>query len=245
MSNKKEIYLNLESIIEDIIVSLESFKDEKRIKVCKSYIPTTKKVYGVSSPKLEMIFKELKSIVKSTNSRQKIKLAKDLVFTNIFECSQIAYMLIGKDKSIIQSLTKTDVDELAFGIDNWASVDTYSIFILGKALREGVVDTNHIINLYQSDNIWTRRSAIVATVSLNLKSQGGKGDAPRTLEICKLVVQDHHDLINKALSWALRELSKTNKQAVVHFLEYYDHALHARVKREVSNKLKTGLKNPK
>ena len=60
-----------------------------------------------------------------------------------------------------------------------------------------------------------------------------------------LLVDDHKDMIVKALSWALRELVVHDPQAVEGFLEEHEEVLAARVKREVRNKLMTGLKNPK
>jgi 3-methyladenine DNA glycosylase AlkD len=47
------------------------------------------------------------------------------------------------------------------------------------------------------------------------------------------------------MSWALRDLSKRDRAAVEKFLEEHEEELHARVKREVRNKLTTGLKNPR
>jgi 3-methyladenine DNA glycosylase AlkD len=52
-------------------------------------------------------------------------------------------------------------------------------------------------------------------------------------------------MVTKAMSWALRELIVHDRAAVEHFLETHDDALAARVKREVRNKLKTGLKSPR
>jgi 3-methyladenine DNA glycosylase AlkD len=81
-------------------------------------------------------------------------------------------------------------------------------------------------------------------VALNMRSHGGPGDVPRTLAVCRLLVADHEDMVGKALSWALRELVVHDPQAVETFLQEHQEALAARVKREVRNKLATGLKNP-
>ena len=51
-------------------------------------------------------------------------------------------------------------------------------------------------------------------------------------------------MVTKALSWALRELSKRDPAAVRGFLAARSGALAALVLREVRNKLETGLKNP-
>ena len=59
------------------------------------------------------------------------------------------------------------------------------------------------------------------------------------------IVGDYDDMVVKALSWALRELVPHDPDAVRDFLSQHEEALAARVKREVRNKLTTGLKNPK
>jgi len=85
----------------------------------------------------------------------------------------------------------------------------------------------------------------VSTVALNVKARGGSGDVPRTLRVCSLLVGDHDDMVVKALSWALRVLVQHDPDAVSGFLAEHEEALAARVKREVRNKLATGLKNPR
>ena len=60
-----------------------------------------------------------------------------------------------------------------------------------------------------------------------------------------MLAADHEDMVQKALSWALRELVWHDRGAVQHFLDAHDEHLAARVKREVRNKLTSGLKNPR
>ena len=80
-------------------------------------------------------------------------------------------------------------------------------------------------------------------MALNLKSRGGTGDTPRTIAICERVVDERHDMIQKALSWALRELSKRDREAVYSFMERNEKRLANRVLREVNHKLDFGTKN--
>jgi 3-methyladenine DNA glycosylase AlkD len=61
--------------------------------------------------------------------------------------------------------------------------------------------------------------------------------------ICEKVIHDRENLIVKALSWALRELSKSDKPAVEEFMEKYDSHFAGLVRREVCTKLQTGRKN--
>jgi hypothetical protein len=80
---------------------------------------------------------------------------------------------------------------------------------------------------------------------LHVRSHGGTGDVARTLAVCRLLAEDPDDMVVKALSWALRELVVHDPEAVRAFLDEHDDVLAARVKREVRNKLRTGLKNPR
>jgi 3-methyladenine DNA glycosylase AlkD len=52
-------------------------------------------------------------------------------------------------------------------------------------------------------------------------------------------------MVEKALSWALRELGKREPAAVRDFLARHGATLGARIKREVRHKLATGLKAPR
>lgn len=46
------------------------------------------------------------------------------------------------------------------------------------------------------------------------------------------------------MSWALKELVPVDRPAVEGFLKEHEERLAARFKREVGNKLRTGLENP-
>jgi 3-methyladenine DNA glycosylase AlkD len=124
-------------------------------------------------------------------------------------------------------------------------VDAFARILSGPAWLRGQVDGRLIHAWAGSDDLWWRRAALVSTVALNVRSQGGPGDVPRTLEVCRLLAGDPEDMVVKALSWALRQLVPHDPEAVRDLLEDYDDALAPRVKREVGNKLETGLKNPR
>jgi 3-methyladenine DNA glycosylase AlkD len=143
------------------------------------------------------------------------------------------------------SLNSRTIQLLGKGIDSWDSVDTFACYLSGPAWREHQLSDSLIARWTRSKNRWWRRAAVVSTVPLNNKARGGRGDAERTIQICRLVVDDRDDMVVKALSWALRELSKRNKGVVESFLSENESRLAPRVLREVRNKLRTGLKNSK
>jgi 3-methyladenine DNA glycosylase AlkD len=142
-------------------------------------------------------------------------------------------------------LQRRDVEQLGQGIANWGDVDAFGVYIAGPAFREGRLAANTIRDWARSPDRWWRRAALVATVALNNTARGGRGDADRTLAVCNLLRHDRDDMVVKALSWALRELAKKEPARVQAYLQDNADALAPRVLREVKNKLRTGLKNPK
>jgi len=200
-------------------------------------------VIGVTVPNLKIVLKELKKQTKTFNSIDKLDLIKRLVDQDIFELQQIAFEYLQSQKNLYKSLTEEYIESIEKNLDNWISVDYFGAIVVGCAWRENFVSIEKVKNYLKSDNFWIRRIAIVATVSLNQKARDGLGDSKRTLEICKLVVDDHQEMIIKALSWALRELAKIEKEPVIEFVNEYENRLHKKVLREVKNKLETGLKN--
>ncbi len=157
----------------------------------------------------------------------------------------VAYELVHHHRATLRSLGEQELELLGRGLSSWGAVDTFACYLSGPAWREHQVADALIERWAQSPDRWWRRAALVSTVPLNLKARGGRGDPARTLLICRLFVADRDDMVVKAMSWALRELSRRDAQAVRAFLAEYQGQLAARVVREVQHKLTTGLKHPR
>ncbi|MDY7079356.1 MAG: DNA alkylation repair protein [Chloroflexota bacterium] len=156
----------------------------------------------------------------------------------------LACELIQNHRTAFQSIGEAEL-EFGRGINSWGAVDSFARTLAGPAWLNGQVTDELIHRWARSKDRWWRRAALVSTVALNVRSKGGYGDIPRTLAVCRMLVYDRDDMVVKAMSWALRELVVHDPDAVSEFLDEYEDALAARVKREVRNKLTTGLKNPK
>ncbi len=86
-------------------------------------------------------------------------------------------------------------------INNWDLIDLTADRIVGEYLKNK--DKIILIKLANSKILWHRRIAIIATFNY-IKS----GDATWTLKIAEILLNDHHDLIHKAVGWMLREIGK-------------------------------------
>jgi 3-methyladenine DNA glycosylase AlkD len=155
-----------------------------------------------------------------------------------------AVTLLQSHPTAFRLLRWRPLQEMGDGMGNWGDTDAFSL-LAGMAWRNGQISDQRVHRWARSKNRWWRRAALVCTVVLNRPSVGGSGDVGRTLAVAELLASDRDDMVVKGLSWALRELIRIDPSAVERFLRDHDGMLAARVKREVRNKLTTGLKNPR
>jgi 3-methyladenine DNA glycosylase AlkD len=196
-----------------------------------------------NTPNVRAIRRAYSKRLKQAAPQFVLDLAGELL--NTYGHRWVACELIRSHRGAFQRVGAGELEAMGAGIDSWSAVDSFARTLAGPAWLKGQVSDEVIHRWAQSESVWWRRAALVCTVALNVRSHGGYGDVPRTLDVCRLLVHDHEDMVVKAMSWALRELVVHDPQAVRGFLERYGDVLAARVKREVTNKLTTGLKNPK
>ena len=103
-------------------------------------------------------------------------------------------------------------------VNNWDLVDTSAPYIVGEHLKRR--PRKRLDRLVASPNLWKRRIAIVATLAL---IRGG--EIEDTFRIAKTLLRDPHDLIHKAVGWALREAGKVSRPALLDFLRDHYSAL--------------------
>ena len=209
------------------------------------YFPSSMEVLGVPVPPLRRVVRRLSREFKQASPDDVMGLGRMLLDTRIHEARQVAFELIGGRHDLIAGLDGPTVEALGAGNDNWASVDCFCVSITGQAWRDGRVVDADVRRWAASEDRWWRRTAVVSTVPLNMKSRGGRGDPSRTLDICARVASDRDAMVAKGLSWALRSLVPVDPDPVRSFIEEHGDGLQALVRREVTNKLSTGRKNPR
>jgi 3-methyladenine DNA glycosylase AlkD len=98
------------------------------------------------------------------------------------------------------------------GINNWDLVDLSAPKIVGKYLFDK--DKSILFKFASSKNLWERRIAILSTYEFIRNHQ-----YDTTLKIAKILVEDEHDLIHKAVGWMLREIGKKDLEVEESFLK--------------------------
>lgn len=103
-------------------------------------------------------------------------------------------------------------------INNWDLVDVSCRDIVGRYLTDK--DRRILYRLAGSSSIWERRIAIVSTWWFIRQ-----GQLEDTFKLASILLQDKHDLIQKAVGWMLREAGKKDEQGLLLFLENNAHLM--------------------
>jgi 3-methyladenine DNA glycosylase AlkD len=97
-------------------------------------------------------------------------------------------------------------------VNNWDLVDVTAPIMGGYLIPRS--DSMQLLKkLAKSKDLWQRRSAILFTFAYIRKRE-----LKPTITIVKMLINDKHDLIQKASGWALRELGKKNVSLLREFL---------------------------
>jgi 3-methyladenine DNA glycosylase AlkD len=100
-------------------------------------------------------------------------------------------------------------------INNWDLVDSSAEFIVGPYLEDRPEKMEVLKRLADSSLLWERRIAMLATFDY-IK----KGRADEALIIIEKLLNDTHDLIQKATGWMLREIGKrVDRDVLIAFLD--------------------------
>jgi 3-methyladenine DNA glycosylase AlkD len=196
-----------------------------------------------NTPSVRAVRRRYSRRLKRAEAEFVLEMARTLVHD--YDYRGMAYELIENHKEAFQRIDEDELLDLGHGIDSWWSVDSFARVLSGPAWLHRQIADGVIHGWVRSEDRWWRRAALVSTVALNVRSKGGHGDVERTLAVCRMLVDDRDDMVVKAMSWALRELVVHDPEAVRAFLAEQGDALAARARREVQNKLDTGLKSPR
>ena len=99
-------------------------------------------------------------------------------------------------------------------INNWDLVDISCPHIVGKHLFER--DRKILYRWAKSKHLWTRRIAIISNWWFIRND-----DLQDVFKISKVLLNDKHDLIHKAVGWMLREAGKKDLNKLESFLKCY------------------------
>jgi 3-methyladenine DNA glycosylase AlkD len=151
---------------------------------------------GIAKKYSQLPFKELSELLKSKYHEERL-IALFILVDNFKKGDEGI-----KDKIYQFYLKNTQY------INNWDLVDSSAPQIVGHYLAEE--DKQILLKLAVSNSLWEKRIAILSTFYF-IRFQK---NSDWTFKIAKILLNDKHDLIHKAVGWMLREAGKNISKEV-------------------------------
>jgi 3-methyladenine DNA glycosylase AlkD len=152
---------------------------------------------------IELSFSDTKKLIKSKFHEERLLGLIILVYK--YEKS--------KDEELREKIYKVYTSHFKY-INNWDLVDVTCPKIIGRHLMNS--DRSILYEWAISEDLWTRRIAIITNWWFVRK-----GDLKDVYKISKILLNDEHDLIHKAVGWMLREAWKKDSIKTEVFLKKY------------------------
>ena len=168
------------------------------------------KFLGVSVPEQRKIARQFKDLPLSEAEKLIISPWHEERLTGLF-------ILVSQYKNG-DEVAQRDIYNFYIGhtknINNWDLVDSSASYIVGPWLENKPQKMKTLEKLAKSDLLWDRRIAMIST--LYYISCGSSKEA---LKIAEILLNDKHNLIQKAVGWTLREVGKrVSRQDLTSFL---------------------------
>jgi 3-methyladenine DNA glycosylase AlkD len=201
-------------MLDQIKREMSQLSDPDRAKNLSWFFKTGKGQYGEGDVFLGIPVPEQRKVAKKYTDLSLGDL-QELLDSKIHENRFTALLiLISKYRKAEESCKKEIFDfylKNTENVNNWDLVDLSAPRIVGDYLLSK--ERSVLYKLAKSKSLWERRISILSTFTFI-----GNNDFEDALNISELLLHDEHDLIHKAVGWALREIGKKDQNVEERFL---------------------------
>jgi 3-methyladenine DNA glycosylase AlkD len=183
--------------LEEVLKRLAYFGDAKNVEGMARFGISTPKSYGVSTPLLKQLAREVK---KSTEDRH--RLALELWNTGIYDARAIAFMIDDP-----KQVTADQMELWASDFDNWATVDGTCCYLFCRT--QFAYEKAHEWATREPEFVKRAAFALMAYLSVHDKAASDEAFVG-FLPVIEQHARDGRNFVKKSVNWALRQIGKRN-----------------------------------
>jgi len=213
------------SSAKNVITDLKSLASAKKAKDLQWFFKTGPGQYAEGDIFLGVMVPQNRKIAKKYADLPLIEIKK-LTESDFHEIRFCGLLILvsqfekAKTKEIRKKLFDFYMKQLKAGfINNWDLIDVTGVR-MGTYLTTEKTALKTLKELAKSKNLWERRMSVIFTFSFQKI-----GDPYPTLEMAEILLNDDHDLIHKAVGWALREIGKMDGPLLRNYLKENAHQM--------------------
>ncbi len=214
-----DLRYNMFVSITNLLNELKDLRNPDKAKVFAHFFKSGPGQYGEGDQFLGIMVPTIRKLVTKYYYQLEIDDVSQLLVSKYHETRLLALLVLVKkyEKTKLDTEKKKlydfYLDHRQF-INNWDLVDLSTPRLMGDYLLTHPRDI--LYQLASSGNLWERRISIMATFAF-IRA----GEYADTLRLSKILLNDPHDLIHKAVGWMLREMGKKDKAVLISYLDDY------------------------
>ena len=204
-----------------ILEALQFLSSPEKKEFLPYFFKTGKGEYAEGDQFIGVVVPDSRKLVKEYWQKAELSDVQEILKSEFHEMRLVALLILvnkfekSKDKNEQKKLVDFYLKNTKY-INNWDLVDLSCYKLLGRYCFENQKD-NILRELSNSDNMWEKRIAIVATMH-HIK-KGKSFDLTQELVLNNL--NHPHDLMHKANGWLLREIGNKDEEVLLDFLKIY------------------------
>lgn len=208
----EDIEKNLNSLRQKLLMLKNTSKAEKE----KNYLKSPYKFYGVSVWDINIIVKDFRNKNPILEKDKLFRLVQKLWCGEYHEEKTLALKLLGTYSSYLSLKDMDLLEGMLEDATGWDHVDEIACHLISAVLAKNKSAYSYLKKWSTSDNFWVRRASIISQIIL---FKQGKGDKELFFTLADKYLYEKEFFIRKAIGWTLRELSKTDPQAVYEYIK--------------------------
>ena len=204
-----------------ILEALQFLSSPEKKEFLPYFFKTGKGEYAEGDKFIGVVVPDSRKLVKEYWQKATLEDVQEILKSEFHEMRLVALLILvnkfekSKDKTEQKKLVDFYLKNTKY-INNWDLVDLSCYKLLGRYCFENRKD-DILRELSNSDNMWEKRIAIVATMH-HIK-KGKSFDLTQELVLNNL--NHPHDLMHKANGWLLREIGNKDEEVLLDFLKIY------------------------
>ena len=215
------MHLNKMTLHNQILEALQFLSTPEKRDFLPYFFKTGKGQYAEGDQFIGVVVPDSRKLVKEYWQKATLDDVQEILKSEFHEMRLVALLILVTkfEKTKDEKEKKTLVDFYLKNtkyINNWDLVDLSCYKLLGRYCFENQKD-DILRELSNSDNMWEKRIAIVATMH-HIK-KGKSFDLTQELVLNNL--NHPHDLMHKANGWLLREIGNKGEEVLLDFLKIY------------------------
>ncbi len=215
---------------------LQALADPAKAAEAAAYHKADRPYLGLKVPQIEALTTEWRA---GCSLDERLQLATDLWDSNIHEARVAAAKLLTQARIRPDEAAWQLICQWVPQFDAWAIAD-HACIAAQKRISADPARIDTVEGWTQSENMWTRRAALVATLPFT------KQNFPKPIELdirdrvlswAAIFINDKEWFIQKAVAWWLRDLSKHDPARTAAFLEQHGERMKAFARKEAAQYL--------